>query len=231
MLCFYGVPTGVIDLFLLVSDPEEASEQLVAQGYIRTTPNRRFTHIPELSSQVPRLFSSTLVGRFMETSSNSSDTLEFLEADDTVLPGVVLLPATDWNYYLPRSVANLHELIPLLHEYFNCIVEKWMDIPMNMDSLRSHLEVHIIYHSLYLDEVWTEKFEKEIRKEHRQLLFDLLADGAGGSVNLIHRDCQIYHQGIRNQILAGEFEQTIFPTLVRERTEPENIGSRIELVL
>jgi hypothetical protein len=30
-----------------------------------------------------------------------------------------------------------------------------------------------------LDEVWTEEYEKEISKGHRQLLFDLLADGAG----------------------------------------------------
>lgn len=231
VLCFYGVPTGVFDLFLLVSDPKEASKRLVDQGYIRTTPNRRFLYIPELSSQVPRLVSSALVGKVVDSSSISSDTSGPLEADDTVLPGVVLLPATDWNYPLPCSVADLHELIPSLHEYFDCIVQKWMDIPINMDSLRSHLAIHIVYHSLYLDEVWTEEFEKEIRKEHRQLLFDLLADGAGGPVDLVHRDCQIYHQGIRNQILEGKFQPAILDTLVRERFEPENVGTRMELVI
>jgi hypothetical protein len=98
------------------------------------TPNRRFTFIPELSSQVPRLVSSALAGKIMELSSISLDTSDLLEADDTVLPGVVLFPATDWNYPLPCSVADLHELIPSLHEYFDCIVEKWMNIPVNMDG-------------------------------------------------------------------------------------------------
>lgn len=134
VLCFYGVPTGVFALFLLVSDREEASKHLVDQGYIRMTPNRRFTFIPELSSQVPRLVSSALAGKIMELSSISLDTSDLLEADDTVLPGVVLFPATDWNYPLPCSVADLHELIPSLHEYFDCIVEKWMNIPVNMDG-------------------------------------------------------------------------------------------------
>ena len=231
VLCFYGVPTGVFDLFLLVSDPEEASKRLVDQGYIRTTPNERFTYIPELSSQVPRLVASSLAGKLMESFSISSDASDPLGADDTILPGVVLLPATDWNYPLPRSVAELHELIPSLHEYFDCIVEKWMDVPANMDSLRSHLAIHIVYHSLYLDEVWTEGFEKEIRKEHRQLLYDLLADGAGGPVDLVHKDCQIYHQGIRNQIMKGRCEPVLLDTLVRERVEPENVGTRMELAL
>ena len=231
VLCFYGVPTGVFDLFLLVSDSEEASKNLIDQGYLRTTHNKRFEIIPELSSRVPRLVPSYLAAKVMESSSIGSDTSDLLEADDTVLPGVVLLPATDWNYPLPSSVADLHELIPSLHEYFDCTVQKWMDIPETMDSLRSHLAIHIVYHSLYLDEVWTEEFEREIRKEHRQLLFDLLADGTGGPVDLVHRDCQIYHRNIRNQVLEGKFEPAILDTLVRKRVEPENVGTRMELVV
>ncbi|KAJ5899521.1 hypothetical protein N7495_004265 [Penicillium taxi] len=197
VLFYHGVPTLVFDLFILVSDPE-ASRQLVSHGYIRTTPNKRFIKIPELSSQAPRL---VLAEKIMEIPSMTSDATGLLQADDTVLPGVVLLSATEWNYSLPHSLADLQELIPSLHEYFDSIVEKWMDLTANMHSLRRYLAIHIHYHSVYLDEFWTKEFENEIRLEHRQLLFDIMADGAGGNVDLLDRECQIYHQSIRNQIL------------------------------
>lgn len=57
-----------------------------------------------------------------------------------------------------------------------------------------------------------------------------LTDGAGGRVDVVHRDCQVYHQGIRNQILEGVFEPTILPTLLHERFGPENIVTRVEVI-
>lgn len=42
VLTFYGVPTVVFDLFVLVPSPEMASQALKDQGYVLTTPNPRF---------------------------------------------------------------------------------------------------------------------------------------------------------------------------------------------
>ncbi|KAJ5218729.1 uncharacterized protein N7498_000828 [Penicillium cinerascens] len=232
VLSFYGVPTVVFDLFILVSNPNEASQSLINQGYSLSTPNPRFAHIPELSHRVSRLVPSVLADKTTRTSSlSSSDGLGLVEADDTVLTGVVLLSASDWNYPLPDSVTGLQELVPSLHEYFDCIVEKWMDLPKDSDDLRDHLAIHIGYHSLYLDEVWTEDFEKQVRKEHRQFLFDLLADGAAGRVDLLHSECQVYHRDIKGRILEGNHEPVIHDKFVRERVGPVNVGSRFELTV
>lgn len=161
----------------------------------------------------------------------SSDGPGLLKADDTVLSGVVLLHAADWNYSLPETVAGLQQLVPYLHEYFDCIVKRWMDLTEDNNSLRNYLAVLIGYHSLYIDEIWTKNFENQIRKVHRQFLYDLLADGAGGRVDLLHRDCQRYHQDIRSHILQTQHEPVVHKNLARNRTTPAITGARVELAI
>lgn len=233
ILSTYGVPTIVIDLFLLVSDPKAASQSMMEAGYVPTTPNERFAHIPELSSEAPRLVSQARAKKIRMTSSSSSSASSHasatLRANDFKLTGVVLLPAAEWGYNLPDSVAGLQELVPDISEYFDCIVHKWMELPEESCGLRSHLVIHIGYHSMYLDEVWTEEFEQAIRKEHRQLLFDLLGDGTAGRVDFLDYGCQIYHREIRDQILAGEVEPTYPANFIRRRVEPANVGTRVAL--
>lgn len=232
VLTFYGVPTIVFDIFILVPNLDMASQTLKDQGYVLTTPNTRFEDTPELSHHVPRLVSSVLADKIMGTSSlSSSDGLGLSKADDTVLSGIVLLHAADWNYSLPDTIAGLQQLVPYLHEYSDCIVKRWMDLTEDNDSLRTYLAILIGYHSLYIDEVWTENFENQVRKEHRQFLYDLLADGAGGRVDLLHRDCQLYHQNIRSRILQGQHEPVIHDKLVRNQVTPAITGTRVELAI
>ncbi|KAK2737854.1 hypothetical protein FQN55_000864 [Onygenales sp. PD_40] len=102
-----------------------------------------------------------------------------------------------WDYDLPRSINDLECLIPDIHEYFDHIVSKWMDLGSDDSGLSDYLGVHIAYHTAYIDEVWTSAFAERIRKEHRQLLFDLLATCSGmeaGPSDLLLEECRTYHQ-------------------------------------
>jgi hypothetical protein len=59
-------------------------------------------------------------------------------------------------------------------------------------DLRDYLGVHIGYRTGYIDQVWTSAFAGDLRRLHRQLLFDLLATCSEvevGRVDLPNEEC------------------------------------------
>lgn len=190
----YGIPTCVSDLFLLVHDPEEAAARLTDSGFRRTMPNPRFRDIPEMSDQVPRLDQLPIVN----SSKSSGGTTELPEADDTSAPGVILLPATEWRYNLPQTIAGIEDLLPPLATLLDRLLKVWMDIPESDSQLREHIATQIGYFYLYTKEVRNPGFEKQLWIENCQVHFDLL--GSDTHVDLTTRRCQQYHRAIRDRI-------------------------------
>lgn len=220
-----GFPSIGSDVFILVRDTKQASEILKSQGFVPTAPNPRFKCTPELNLDVPRLVPTALANVALGKSLLSySDETGLLQADDRVLRGVLLLPAADWNYTLPESLDGFHQLHPYLHEFFDSVVEKWMDLGEESDGLRGYIGSILIYRAAYMDEFWTEDFESKVRKEHHQLLFDLLAGGVVGRSDLEQRSCQLHHRNIRDRILQGLHEPSLPAGFIRKRAEPFDHG-------
>ncbi|WEW60897.1 hypothetical protein PRK78_006385 [Emydomyces testavorans] len=252
VLAVYGVPTVVFDLFVLVPDPDEAAETLVAKagGYVRTQANPRYARIPQLSREAPRLVravssaseaggaeseSGLGLSRSLSSSSGSGSSkaksgfAEYEQADDVEAVGVVLLSATEWGYELPAD--GVDYLVPDLWEYLDCIVAIWLDLDEGHREFRDHLGIHIGYCSTYVDEVWTPEFFGMIRREHRHLLFELLASRVGhegvGPAQLLKPEYQQYHRRIRDQIRAGEHHPVGIETFNWTRPKHGGIGTSI----
>jgi hypothetical protein len=94
-LALYGVPTIILELFLLVHDPERAARSLEAAGYSRTKVNPRFEHIPQLSIHAPRLA--------IPPKGSNIKGGDLTEVDESNTVGVVLLSAREWKYNLCRD--------------------------------------------------------------------------------------------------------------------------------
>lgn len=229
-LVFYNVPTVVSDLFLLVSDPASAAVELGKAGYVKTQANPRYNRIPQLSNQAMRFIRPD-----DEDASILTDCTGLPEADDIVMPGVVLLPAKEWGYALPESVSDLEYLVPEIADYFDHIVSKWMDLEKEDDiSLRNHLGIHIWYCTGYVDEVWSMDFAGKIRREHRQLLFDMQAKSVGmeaNRVDLVTEEGWALHRGIRDRILRGMYDPPDVKGFKFKRPVREEVGTRVTMTV
>jgi hypothetical protein len=134
-LTAYDIPTIVWDLFLLVHDPESAARVLASHGFSRTTPNPRFSNIPQMSHNVPRLAQIP--------ASAFHDMADLPKGDDVNAPGVILLPAKYWRYKLPRTVNEVDNFIPPLSTLLNTLIGVWIDLPDNAAFLRDYIAIHI----------------------------------------------------------------------------------------
>lgn len=197
-LTAYDIPTIVFDLFLLVHDPESAARVLASHGFNRTTPSPRFYGIPQMSDNVPRLAQIP--------ASAVHDMADLPKADDVNAPGVILLPAKDWRYKLPRTVDEVDNFIPPLSTLLNTLINVWIDLPDNDILLREHIATHIGYFYLYNQDIRKPDFENELAAENRQVHFELLRGNDSPYVSLTTKKCQEHHRNIRNQIRLGRYE-------------------------
>lgn len=201
-LTAYDIPTIVFDLFLLVDDPESAARKLASHGFSRTTPNRRFYDIPQMSDGAPRLAQIP--------ASVVHDTIDLPQADDLNAPGVILLPAKYWNYKLPRTVDEIDNFIPPLSTLLNTLINVWIDLPESDTALLGHIATHIGYFYLYNQDVRKPDFENELAVENRQVHFELLRGNDSPYVAITTRKCQEHHRKIRDQIRLGQYEPKKF---------------------
>ncbi|KAI9041982.1 uncharacterized protein KD926_006319 [Aspergillus affinis] len=197
---FPGVLTDVADLYILVPDPEQAVQVLKDNAYIPTSPAPALERIPEfrnaprLVSPVPALLPAlgAMCSPLSEWRISTYPGLVFFD--------VLLLPAAEWGYCLAGNVSGLRQLIPRLHEHFDCTVEKWLGLPDDKAKLRKHLGTIIACEFEKSDEFRTRYFRNQVRKEHRQLLFDIQADVADLR-GLMRKTAQQYYRDIRNRTL------------------------------
>ena len=212
-LAIYGVPTIILELFLLVHDPERAAKSLEAAGYSRTKVNPRFECIPELSIHAPRLA--------IPPKGSNINGGDLAEVDERNTVGVVLLSAHEWKYSLYRDVAEAQNYMAPLAAFLDCLIEVYLDLTTANTPFRDHLAVWINYLYVYVKELRAPGFEEQLRPENHQLHFDMLSKDNEAHFDLSTTRCQQYHQDIREKIRRHEHSPIMAPMgpNVRQRSQ------------
>jgi hypothetical protein len=194
----FGIPTVVWDVFLLVDDPEAATQVLLDWGVVRAKPNPRFARISQFR-QAPRFVVSTSSPDNSGKNAGHSKGNELSNLFDEEDPGWVLLRASDWPNNTLASAGSSY--IPSMPAYLNCLISTYME---TFDlELRSHICCHIAYFYYYLKEVKTDEFSKKILLENRQFQFDRLAPNKDRREIMAER-ILLVHRDIRQRIRRGE---------------------------
>ncbi|KAJ5165222.1 uncharacterized protein N7500_007052 [Penicillium coprophilum] len=184
----YGVPTLKFNLYLLVADIEKAAELLVKAG-------------GALDSQEPRKIGNAKVELPQKRLiSPTSQTI------------TVLLPAQDWKYPLiPDSCSDDVSLaaeslpenlsFPPLPGFLDALIESWLDCPSDDAMLLLHLACQISYLYEYVPALKQLSFAEQMKYEHRQFHFDVLAGMETGTVQF-----RKHERAIRDALLQSQYE-------------------------
>ncbi|GIK04248.1 hypothetical protein Aspvir_008327 [Aspergillus viridinutans] len=183
-LLLYGVPTVLFDLYILVLDIDIAADYLIKAGWTVDTQSPRRVGNAEVKTRQQRLM----------TPDSQTTT--------------VLLLASDWKFPLTDDSTLerlfLEELpdqtlsFPSLSGFLDALIETWLD--SDDDSVLLHLAVQINYLYGHAPALKERSFANQMKYEHRQFHFDVLA---GMSTTLPFRKHQ---RGIRDALLQGRYE-------------------------
>ncbi|KAI9933501.1 hypothetical protein ASPWEDRAFT_174663 [Aspergillus wentii DTO 134E9] len=181
---------GRDDLEIIVNNTEDAARVLGSHGYLRTQKGtlyniyRKVIRLVSLKNvyqtfDVPGSLEAnpTFISALINSEDLDTERAHYHEHDAVSIPGVYLLSAAESRYHLLEVAAPLHmpKPEPQLHEYFDWAATVWLDTRQGRFSGPvgpvSQVLIELVED---LDIVWTTEFEKKIRKEHRQLLLDLM---------------------------------------------------------
>ncbi|RDW84069.1 uncharacterized protein DSM5745_04395 [Aspergillus mulundensis] len=191
-LVHYGVPTVVFDLYVLVLDIEAAGNALLEAGWTDDTqsPHRigdAVVDIPQRPLISPDKQTKTVLLL-------ASD-WKFPLAPDSPLERVSLSQA-DQTPSPPPTVS-----FPPLPGLLDALIESWLAGPTEDPTLLLRLACYFNYLYEYVPALKERSFAEEIRHEHRQFHFDVLAGMESGTFPF--RDHQ---RGIRDALLQGRYE-------------------------
>lgn len=186
-LVHYGVPTVVFDLYVLVLDIDTAADALIKGGWIVDTQNlHRIGDSPVAIPQTP------LISPDQKTKT-------------------VLLLASDWRFPLaadpplkrvPVNVRSPSKLsFPVLSGLLDALIESWLVGPTEDATLLVRLACYFNYLYGYVPALQERSFADQMKYEHRQFHFDVLAGMASSTFPF--RDHQ---RGIRDALLQGRYE-------------------------
>ncbi|KAF2503174.1 hypothetical protein BU16DRAFT_588751 [Lophium mytilinum] len=227
---YYGVPTVVFDLYVLVSDIEAAAQVLTQNGWTlvpqekgkignanvkcaqrRLAPPYEDVQEAELSVSYPHI-------SMPPPPSEDSHEAELSDhrphtyippPPSTKPPGpttTVLLPAADWNFnlegYSPEHTETLiTAVIPPLAGLVDALIDSLLDCSSNNGMLRDHLAVQIAYLYSWAPALQERAFADHLMYEHRQYHFDVLSGMSHVTVPFIS------HQGkVREALRKGTHE-------------------------
>ena len=197
-LSYYGVPTAVFDVHIVVDDVEEAMEVLVGEGWSPPPPGfeARYTHIKEATHYLVR--PGVNIGKTDLTAVGHWTTL------------VAIMDASEWNVKLPHiSSPTYHPpkrddrwpFIPPLHELLDPLIQRWLVTPDEHPDFRGHLGIFLGYLYSHVSILQMREFAPYLKKEHRQYHFDKIA-----GVSVISEVYREHQRNIRELILKGEYE-------------------------
>lgn len=156
---YYGVPTGVFDLFCLVEDTELAADCLRTQGFTLLKESTRigFQFMPELVRGRPRL----------------TDRPDQVHDEAIKTAAVVLLPTSSWRYPVEALSLDTSNLYPNLSSFLQGLIDGWLDA---QDILfREYVGVHISYLYHYVPRIRDSSFTSSIPPDyHREFHLEYL---------------------------------------------------------
>jgi hypothetical protein len=171
----YQVPTGVFDLYLLVSDLDQAAEALLQEGWTMRDPPVAKIGNTRVSTPQRRLFPPT--------TKSELPGVEFTPGGPPFLPApsppteTALLLADDWHldfqtgtFIPPGSQICIPRLPALLDSLLNHV----LDAPLK-DTSRSPVPMLIMYLYAYTSTVKSLDLTRELEYHHRQYHIDALS--------------------------------------------------------
>lgn len=196
-LRYYGVRTAVFTLQIMVQDNEAAAKILTENDW-------------DLQPDSVRPYSIGDAKAKFLAKSNATGEKQL----------ITLLSSSEWTIAPPTADQN--SMIPGLPELVDALIDKWLDEPADNVQFRIMLAVYLCYLYEYNKELKRHDFARELKFEHRQYHFDVLAGVTQGSKGF--RKHQIK---IRQLLRRGDFElcecsadrndETIFTDLAATR--------------
>ena len=217
-IAYYGVPTIVFDLYVLVQDPAAAAELLLRNGWTYAERERKIGNAtvadqqllyalsppppPPPSSPSPSSSPSSSPPSLppAHLSSRLADTVADADKGDTgKLPGpttTILLPARNWNFALEQHCSPATSVIPPLASLLDALIDSLLDSPDGNVMLRLHIDCMIAYLYEYVPELRQDSFRLRLKEEHRRY-HDEARSGSSptGTTSFID-----LHRRIRDQI-------------------------------
>ncbi|KAL4792444.1 hypothetical protein BDV19DRAFT_380818 [Aspergillus venezuelensis] len=207
-LHYYGVPTVVFGLYLLVFDLNIAAECLSTGGWVVD------------AQSVPRIGNAEVVNpRVLQLQSPNSKTR------------LVLLQASNWKSSLTAdSVLERPSLervlrgdgvkpgpsdqqlsFPQLPDLLDSLIDSWLAEPsIENPGLSLHLAVQFSYLYEHVPALSERSFAERLRYEHRQFHYDVVAGMDAGTIPF-----REHQRTIRDALLRGEYE-------LRDCSAPDN---------
>ncbi|KAI9035675.1 uncharacterized protein KD926_003119 [Aspergillus affinis] len=186
-LVHYGVPTVVFDLYVLVLDIDTAADALIKAGWIVDTQNPH-----RIGDSVVAIPQTPLISPDQKTKT-------------------VLLLASDWRFPLAanpalervpvndRSPSKLS--FPLLSGLLDSLIESWLVGPTEDATLLVRLACYFNYLYGYVPALKERSFADQMKYEHRQFHFDVLAGMASPTFPFRN-----HQRGIRDALLQDRYE-------------------------
>ena len=187
-LRYYGVKTGLFDIYILVPDVLKATETLVHRGY---------NLVPAKPLDKARISETMDIAQRLKIPgvSNNRAHLGIDPAD------VLLSPMKDWDFTLPVTSSPRPSFIPPLPDLNEILLDKWLDNFDIESGFRMRLAYYLGYLSSYIPVYWSHEFAQILRLDHRQYHADLLS-----GMTMFTEPCRQHQRKIRDLIRTGQYE-------------------------
>lgn len=175
-----GVPTMTFCLFLIIPDArtQQAAEHLISAGYQKRD-------LPFAMSEIYQFGNIYGPPQDVPDTPPEAESKDYVglgpkDMVDSAHPPVVLLPAREWFFELPGTIAEMDGCYPTLPQLLTGLIYKWMSLQKQDHALLLHLAVLIEYIYDYLDDVKKPGFEETLPQDTRGFHFDRLNHVARG---------------------------------------------------
>jgi hypothetical protein len=190
-LAYYGVPTVVFDIHIVVDEVRKATDALAERGWHPPPPGfeARYSDVKEATYYLvePQCKS---VGPF-----DSVVALTSASAWDIKLPDIT----TQKNWHLRKTVR--WPFIPPLHQLLDSLIERWLDTSDTQNLFLGRISCFLGYLYGNVPVLKRKDFADCLKPEHRQYHFDVVA-----GVSYTRERFRIHSRRVRDSIVRGEFE-------------------------
>lgn len=199
---YYGVPTGVRDLYVLVSDIDVAAEILKQSGWVVVPRKQGFTNVFEDCTQ-RCLLSPRSPCEGYQSSALTPASMRSLPIKAPTPTTTILLPAEDWNFSItqPGTKESFTTMIPPLATLLDALIDSLLDCHCDNDGLRSHLACLVCYLYDYVPELRKREFAHSLVYDHRQYHMDVLCGMSNGTLPFIR-----HQRKVRDALREGAIE-------------------------